>query len=1157
MMRHKNVLYKFAAYVCVLSLVFALIAPVTASADKGANVNPDEALIIFEKELKTVNVDRVIKGSSTMASHSVTSDDIDIWKFKASGNNPYLYIDLPNSFGNSYNDGSVYDVEIKYFDSNTGYAIVWYDAIKWGKQVAYELYATATNTWKTAKFTIDNAYFKNGVDEKGDIMLSFKETGWKLATTPFPVDIASIRITRRPKANPIIAESYVDAYGNVFAYYSDTKTVHNEIRNTTNKKQQINVEYSLVDTEFGDKVFSKTEPMTISANETVKTDINIETERCGEYNWYVRIVNDEGTIDSVFKEDIIAIIKTDPNGIKSETQGIVTHSSRWRSDSSHALIELVAAANFGEIRQDLVGSIWENLERVPGKFNINGMDKYMRALEHSNELGLKVLAMLKGSHAYYQGLNKMSGANMWMPDNEIAYDGYERYVEFLVKNLAPYVDYWEVWNEPNITSFNPNGGTPEDLTEITKRARRVIDKYDPGAPTIGMSITEIYRGDGIEWRDGLLEAGIVDGDKGMNALGMHTYHHNNSPEKSRIFDPAKECRDLALEYGKATGVDSMPVFVTEYGYTSADEFVSGENEVTYPIRQSTLLKAHGVGEHLFYYVLEDKGIIDSDREDNFGIVSSIDPKYNIEGKIAVASRTYAAFAGVNYVLGGHCEPDGTWELDNEIYLNRFKSDKFGKNVLTMWRDGEAESLSLDLGVDRVDYYDIYGNKETIYGKDGVFTFVVNGRPSYIVGSFKKNRVVDYSPVVEYSNLNITVPLDNKARLTVETNTDNDYEAVFSTHGANALSSNVKLEDGKAEFYVNADGNIGDKSALDVSIYENGKLICFNQIAVTVENALDSEISFEVADKGKVNSWNGKLKITNYCFDREAKGYVEFSEPTELAELGKIDIGTVAADSTKEVIFNIPNLVKKGIRNIAYKIIDENSQTDPVEFTTPYDFNIAVRPLRKVVIDGKADADEWPSGISMSAEAPANFVSRNNFVCKDANDKSANVSVMWDEENLYMYTEVTDDIYYQNETIEKSWNCDGVQFGLYVDIGEEEFTAIGQSNTNFHEYTIAINKDSDQAGVYKTKVQDDKTAIGMVEAEVKALRRGTITTYEWAIPWEQIVGIKGWHPESGQHLKFSMLWNDNDGAGRKGWIEYASGIGATKDNRLFTSLLFIE
>ena len=1156
-MKHKKALHRIFAYICALSLVFSGIAEASVS-DK----NLDEALIVFGNELETVNA-TVIQDSATMSSISAAPDGTPVWKFKGSGSRPYLYIDLPNSLGSSYEDGSVYDIEIKYFDSNTGYCIVWYDAIKWGKQVGYKLYATATNTWKTAKFTIDNAYFKNSVDEKGDIMLSFKERGTKLSTTPFPVDIASVKIVRRQKANPVLAESYLDTYGNTFAYFADEKIVHNEITNTTNKKQAVNVEFCLVDTELGDKVFSETKAMVLQPKETLLADVNVKTERCGVYNWHVNITNNDGTINSIFKEDTIGIIKTDPNGIKSEWQGICTHGAQASSNGDHTLTDLIAAANFGAIRIDPKRIQWENLERVPGIFNFSTFNTHMRALEHAKTLGLKTLGMLMSSHAYYEGTGKWSGSTGWMPSTPEAKEGYERYVEFVAKNLAPYYDYWEVWNEPNIASFNPNGGTPEDLTDITKRARKIIDKYDPGAYTLGMSITEIAREDGIEWRDAFFEAGIVDGDNGMNALALHPYQHKDSPEVARMADHVKLYRDMALEYGKTTGVEDMPVFLTEYGYSGADAFAAGKNRIPYPIRESILHKAHGVGENLFYYVFEQKGIIETDREDMFGIVSPVvyNGKYNIEGKIAVVTPVYVAFAGMNYVLGGKCEPDGVWELDNKVYMNRFKSDKFGKNILAFWGDDVTESLTLDLGVDRVDYYDIYGNKKEIYGKDGIFTFIANERPAYIVGNFKENRVVNYAPLVEYSNLKLDVPVNDKALLTITTDEENNYEAIVKNYGEDATPSIIKFENGKAEVLVEASGAIGNESVVEIDICDGEKVIASNKIAYSVRETLNSEVLFEVSDSGNYDDWRGIFKITNYSLGRQIKGYAEFSEPAEFKALGKIDLGTIEPDSISEVKFDISNLTEKGKRNIVYKIVDEGSPSEPFEFETQYDFNIATRPKSKVVIDGIAD--EWPTNTAMSASAPSNFVPHSNANYCDPipsdspENKSASVRVMWDEENLYMYTEVIDDVYFQNEDIQNSWKTDGIQFGVYVDIGEDEFTAFGQSNTNYHEYTVAIYKDSNEVGIYKSRVQDDKTKTGFVEVEAKAVRKGKITTYEWAIPWENMVGIDGWHPNRGQILKFSMLWNDNDGAGRKGWVEYASGIGASKDNRLFTGLLLLD
>lgn len=1163
--KYKNAAQRFLTYICAAAIMLTSIIPATAVAADAVQNNPNEAYIRFASELQKHNVNSVVLTSDSMMSNAVTSDGTEVWRFTGSGNWPYVYIDLSDSLANSYDDGSEYDIEITYNDTNTGYCIIWYDAVKWGKQIGYEIYATASNVWKTAKFTLDNAAFKGGVDEKGDLMLSFAEKGTSYPTTQSPVDIASIKVTRRPNANPILAESYIDTYGNAFEYYKDEKIVHNEIRNTTKKKQTVDVTYKLVDKELKDIVFSKTESMTIPSNSTATSDVNIEADRCGMYTWYVEIKNEDGSINSVFKEDDIGIIKTDPNGIQAETQGIATHASRYRSDASHNLVELVAMANFGMIRQDMEDTRWEFLERVLGDMYYHGAFRNTRPLEHAKEKGLKVLGQIKGAHAWYQGKGTMSGSTNSMPNTEASHARFEEYATALVKNLAPYIDYWEVWNEPNVKAFNDNGGKPEDLVKITKTARKVVDKYDPGSPTIGMSITHLD-GTGLEWRDPLLEGGIVDGDNGMNAMAVHPYHFAKSPEGYNIVSNIEEYRDKALEYANKTGIEEMPVFITEYGYSPNLSHIGDENGINWPIRSSIIYKAHGVGNYLFYYVMEEKGVIDYDGEDRYGIITTVvKPEYNIEGKLGVVKERYVAFTAMNYVLGGNIEPDGYWECDNDVYLNRFKSDKFNKNVLAMWRDGDAASVTLDLGVDTVDYYDRYGNKEVVYGRDGKFTFILDGRPSYIVGNFNKNRVVNYAPLVEYSNLNMEVPQYDKAPLTVTTDASGDCEAVFTTHGEKAESVKVKLENGTATFNVPGNGEVGDKSFVDVSVYENGRQIAFNQIPMTIVNAVDTELTFELIDSSNLENWNGKLLVTNNCLEADATGYIEFSEPAEFKALGKIDIGLVENLSTKEVVFNIPNLSDRGMKTLSYKLVNENLQTEPTEFSLVNNFSVAVEAKAEVVIDGIISEGEWTANNKLTAAAPSNFIPHPNkksdyydpAPCETPEDKSANALVMWDEEYLYMATEVIDDVYFQNETVQNSWKTDGIQFGVYADIGEVDFFAIGATNTNFHEYTLALSADGSKVEVYKSRTQDDRTQIGMVDVEAKARRSGNITTYEWAIPWDEMVGIEGWHPTAGAVLKFSMLWNENDGGGRKGWIEFASGIGTSKDNRLFTTLKLVK
>ena len=48
-------------------------------------------------------------------------------------------------------------------------------------------------------------------------------------------------------------------------------------------------------------------------------------------------------------------------------------------------------------------------------------------------------------------------------------------------------------------------------------------------------------------------------------------------------------------------------------------------------------------------------------------------------------------------------------------------------------------------------------------------------------------------------------------------------------------------------------------------------------------------------------------------------------------------------------------------------------------------------------------------------------------------------------------------------------------------------------------------------------------------------------YEISIPWGKISTMP-FNVEKGSEIYFSALVNDNDKAGRKGYMEYASGIG---------------
>lgn len=88
--------------------------------------------------------------------------------------------------------------------------------------------------------------------------------------------------------------------------------------------------------------------------------------------------------------------------------------------------------------------------------------------------------------------------------------------------------------------------------------------------------------------------------------------------------------------------------------------------------------------------------------------------------------------------------------------------------------------------------------------------------------------------------------------------------------------------------------------------------------------------------------------------------------------------------------------------------------------------------------------------------------------------------------------------------------------------------------------------------FKSAYYDDLAQGVTVEnAQIKIQRCDGYTVYECAIPWSEIF-YDGYQADPNLVYKFSAICNDSDGSGRRGWIEYMSGIGAVKDVTKFGS-----
>ena len=162
--------------------------------------------------------------------------------------------------------------------------------------------------------------------------------------------------------------------------------------------------------------------------------------------------------------------------------------------------------------------------------------------------------------------------------------------------------------------------------------------------------------------------------------------------------------------------------------------------------------------------------------------------------------------------------------------------------------------------------------------------------------------------------------------------------------------------------------------------------------------------------------------------------------------------------------------------------------------------------------------------------------------KGPEDLSAFFYTMWDDEYFYIAAQVRDDRFRQPFIGTEVWMGDSVQFGIDPDY--DRSLSYGEDDG---EYGLALT----QLGPQVVRWTGDGGVIRT--ANLAVLRQDGITVYEAAIPWEEMAPLR---PEVGKTVGFSLVVNDDDGDGRKCWLEWLGGIAGSKDPSLWGALTFV-
>ncbi len=1138
-------LKKFMSAAVTLAVAAAAFGSMPAyraeAAEKAANL----AEASFGKELVSSGFDAVEMGK-TAGAVNVTRSGRNAWLLdKSQGQNKSrINLAFSSEFKHGKNDGSVYEIEVDYYDSGAGYLNIYYDSYINTQEVATTIYTDKTNEWKTAKVTVDDAAFQNHIDGKYDMAIAITAKSDRSAVSSESIAVSGVRVRRLAAQNPIYVTPSIDEVGNTYKWFTDSKIIHNKIENTTDKQQSAAVTFKALNQDSV-KVFEKTENLSLAPGEVRDMDIDVgEVKLCGMFKYYIEVTNDDGSINSVRQPFEFFIVKTDPNGIKNDVY-YSAHLDRYTKEEELNGLQVIANANVGGLRNEWS---WLYAETTPGTIDTKTSKN---AINYNNAFDndLQVLAIIYG----YNPLYKMESYKHF-PTTPEQMEGFRAFVRESAKELDGKVRGFEIFNEPNINGFNilipSNDGA--DLEAIDKAAKAYVDclkaayeevkKVAPNLKVGGPVLCGLEYPQGKNFFDACMR---YDMWKYIDALDLHpyvlSYVETSSLSKSKSIE-------YYVDAIKSAGNEDIEVWYTEMGYTTADKTVgTAYKKGAMNAAQMAYYRSIDMGDLFTLYNLEQKGTIATDREDNFGDVSPGYTDAKKYGKTFVPRESYLIVTAANYFYPSIEPIKSKTSEDETIRYHLFESGKFNTNLLTFYSLEERRNVTVSLGAEEITFGDEYGNETKMHSANGVYTFTADSAPVYILGDISDFEVIEESQPVEYNGSEANSAYKNTCTISVSVGEGDSVEVTAPDCISNLNISDVSNGTVKVSFTNNM--SVGGEYKLWLKVKDENGVKAINTVKVSSKQSAAVTASVRLPNSGEHNRWQSEFHIQNYSEENPIKGRIRITEPANF-ETEWADIGIVPPNATGRVKVHLPEVVEKGEYNIKFTL--ELDSGEVVESEQKIDFTIAAYAESKPIIDGKGDKGEWKTDTIMNAKNDYQIKQIKDW--RGTSDLSAQSCIEWDEDNMYLYCEVADDIFNAPEAAATSYKNDSVQIGIFY--GEANRVNIGQANTSFHE--LCLSQTPDGPAVYRFKAQDDALPLGDItdDCEIAIGRQGGTTIYEFKIPWNKLLK-EGQQPKLGDRLGFSFLVNDNDGDGRRGWIEYASGIGEDKNTELFTYLELID
>jgi len=294
------------------------------------------------------------------------------------------------------------------------------------------------------------------------------------------------------------------------------------------------------------------------------------------------------------------------------------------TDPSPGEIKMLSEGGFRWVRMDLK---WDLTETDSGRYDFSPYDRLLAALQ---PYSIHTLFILDYGNPLYD-----NGAP---PRKEATRQAFARWAVAAAKHFSGRGALWEVYNEPNHSTFWPPQPNVQEYIELAKVVGRAFREQVPDEKLLGPATSEID----FNFLESCFKAGLLEYWSGVS---IHPYRRSD-PET--VAEDYCQLRELIKRYSKR----NIQIISSEWGYSSVWSGLNVDKQGELLARAWLTNVANGISLSI-WYDWRDDGLNPDEPEHHFGTVFNSyhvnrEPVYNAKPTYLAARTLSAFFAGYRF-----------------------------------------------------------------------------------------------------------------------------------------------------------------------------------------------------------------------------------------------------------------------------------------------------------------------------------------------------------------------------------------------------------------------------------------------------------------------------------------------------------------------------